>query len=107
MIDMNDPEVIESLKFLLVAKSEKIRLAAQPYSVTKNFFVPCKEEGYECAVITKEDGDNITLETRKNKVSQRFSRWLHLSERTTNEDFWSKSLFSIRPSHSKETSCCR
>jgi len=69
MIDMNDPEVIESLKFLLVAKSEKIRLAAQPYSSTKNFFVPCKEEGYECAVITNEDGDNVTLQTRKNKVN--------------------------------------
>ncbi len=68
MIDMNDPEVIESLKFLLVAKAEKIRLAAQPYSSTKNFFVPCKDEGYECAVIVKEEGDNVTLETRKNKV---------------------------------------
>ncbi len=87
MIDMNDPEVIESLKFLLVPKEEKIRLAAQPYSSTKNFFVPCKEEGYECAVITKEDGDNITLETRKNKVSQCFSRWLQLPEGTTNDKF--------------------
>ena len=65
---MNDPEVIESLKYLLVPREEKIRCAALPYSSTKNFFVPCKEEGYECAEITKEDGDNITLMTRKNKV---------------------------------------
>ena len=69
MIDMNDPEVVESLKYLLVPKEEKIRLAAQPYSSLKNFFVPCKEEGYECAEITKEDGDNCTLMTRKGKVS--------------------------------------
>ena len=68
MIDMNDPEVIDSLKYLLIPREEKIRLAAMPYSSTKNFFVPCKEEGYECAEITKEDGDNITLMTRKNKV---------------------------------------
>ncbi len=68
MIDMNDPEVIESLKYLLVPKAEKIRLAAMPYSSVKNFFVPCKDEGYECAEITKEEGDNITLMTRKNKV---------------------------------------
>ena len=65
---MNDPEVIDSLKYLLITREEKIRLAAMPYSSTKNFFVPCKEEGYECAEITKEDGDNITLMTRKNKV---------------------------------------
>ena len=69
MIDMNDPEVIESLKFLLVPKQRKIELAAMPYSSTKNFFVPCHEEGFECAEITNEDGDNITLMTRKGKVS--------------------------------------
>ncbi len=68
MIDMNDPEVVESLKFLLVPKQRKIELAAMPYSSTKNFFVPCKEEGYEVAEITAESGDNITLMTRKNKV---------------------------------------
>ena len=65
---MNDPEVIESLKYLLVPREEKIRMAAMPYSSTKNFFVPCKEEGYECAEITSETGDSVTLQTRKNKV---------------------------------------
>ena len=64
---LNDPEVIESLKYLLVPKEEKIRCAALPYSSTKNFFVPCKEEGYECAEITAESGDDITLMTRKGK----------------------------------------
>ena len=68
MIDMNDPEVIESLKYLVVPKEEKIRTSAQPFDSKKNFFVPCKEEGYECAEIIEEDGDNITLTTRKNKV---------------------------------------
>ena len=72
MVDMSDPEVIDSLKYLLVPREEKIRLAALPYSSTKNFFVPCKEEGYECAEITKEDGDNITLLTRKNKVRRMY-----------------------------------
>ena len=69
---MKDPEVIESLKYLLIPKEEKIRMAAMPYSSTKNFFVPCKEEGYECAEITKEEGDSITLQTRKNKVNRLF-----------------------------------
>jgi hypothetical protein len=71
MIDMNDPEVIDSLKYLLVPKERKIQLAAMPYSSTKNFFVPCKEEGYECAEITKEAGDNISLMTRKGKVKKK------------------------------------
>jgi plastocyanin len=53
-----------------VPKARKIELAAMPYSSTKNFFVPCKEEGYECAEITAEAGDNITLMTRKGKVRQ-------------------------------------
>lgn len=65
---MNDPEVIESLKYLLIPKETKISLAAMPYSSTKNFFVPCKEEGFESAEITNEDGDNVTLMTRKGKV---------------------------------------
>ena len=68
MVDMNDPEVVESLKYLLVPKEEKIKTSARPFDSKKNFFVPCKEEGYECAEITEEDGDNITLMTRKNKV---------------------------------------
>ena len=54
MIDMNDPEVVESLKYLLVPKEEKIRLSTLPYSASKNFFVPCHEEGYECAEVTSE-----------------------------------------------------
>jgi len=68
MIDMNDPEVIESLKYLVVPKEEKIRTSSQPFDSRKNFFVPCKEEGYECAEITSENGDDVTLMTRKNKV---------------------------------------
>ena len=73
MIDMNDPEVIESLKYLLVPKEEKIRTQAQPFDSKKNFFVVDKEEGYVPAEITKEDGDNVTLVTRNNKVTRRFS----------------------------------
>ncbi len=65
---MNDPEVIESLKYLVVPKEEKIRTSSQPFDSRKNFFVPCKEEGYECAEITSENGDDVTLMTRKNKV---------------------------------------
>ena len=69
MIDMNDPEVIESLKYLLVPKEEKIRTSAQPFDSKKNFFVPCKKEGYVPSVIQSEDGDKVTVLTRNNDVS--------------------------------------
>jgi len=65
MIDMNDPEVIESLKYLIVPKEEKIRTSALPFDAKKNFFVPHKTEGYLPAVITKEEGDDITLTVTK------------------------------------------
>ena len=68
MIDLNDPEVIESLKYLLVPKARRIELAAMPYSSTQNFFVPCKDEGYECAEIVEEKGDDVTLKTRRDKT---------------------------------------
>ena len=67
---MNDPEVIESLKYLLVPKEEKIRTQAQPFDSKKNFFVVDKEEGYTPAIIQKEEGDNVTLTTRAGKVKQ-------------------------------------
>ncbi len=73
MIDMNDPEVIESLKYLLVPKEEKIRTQAQPFDSKKNFFVVDKEEGFLPAEIQKEDGDNVTLSTRNGKVKFYFN----------------------------------
>ena len=69
MIDMNDPEVIESLKYLLVPKEEKIKTQAQPFDSKINFFVVDKEEGYTPAIIQKEEGDNVTITTRAGKVN--------------------------------------
>ena len=67
---MNDPEVIESLKYLLVPKEEKIRLSALPFDAKKNCFIHDKEEGYVTAIIEKEEGDNVTVRTcQKGDVS--------------------------------------
>ena len=60
---MNDPEVIESLKYLLVPKEERIRLNALPFDAKKNCFIADKQDGYVTALIEKEDGDNITVRT--------------------------------------------
>ena len=37
-VDMNDPEVIESLKFLLVSKEEKIQTSTRPFDSKKDVF---------------------------------------------------------------------
>ena len=55
MIDMNDPEVIESLKYLLVPKEERIRCGAMPFDGKKNVFIPDKVEAFIKATIEKED----------------------------------------------------
>ena len=68
MVDMNDPEVKESLKYLLVPREEKIRLQSLPYDSKKNFFVPCKKDGYLPSEITSESGDSVTCKTRDNQV---------------------------------------
>jgi len=63
MIDLSDPEVIESLKYLLVPKEERIRLSALPFDAKKNVFVTDKHDGYITAIIEKEEGDNVTVKT--------------------------------------------
>lgn len=68
MVDMNDPEVIESLKYLLVPREEKIRTQARPYDSKKNFFAPDKKEGYLCAEIQSEKGDMVTCKTMDDKT---------------------------------------
>ena len=67
MIDMSDPEVIESLKYLQIPKEERIRLNALPFDAKKNCFVPDKHDGYVTAIIEKEEGDNITVRTCEKK----------------------------------------
>jgi len=69
MVDMNDPEVIESLKYLLIPKEEKIRLAAQPYNSLKNFFVADHEKGYICAECVKDTLDGTSTHTQASSAS--------------------------------------
>ena len=68
-VDMNDPEVIESLRYLLVPKAERIRLSALPFDAKKQCFVSEKTVGFIDAVIECEDGDLVTVKTSKGVVS--------------------------------------
>jgi hypothetical protein len=67
-IDMNDPEVIESLKYLLVPKEERIRMQAQPFDAKKACWVADPKEGYIGGEIEKTDKDMVTVKTSKGEV---------------------------------------
>jgi len=60
-VDPNDPEVIESLKFLLVPKEEKIQTQSRPFDAKKNVFVADSKEGYIPVEIVDSDGKMNTV----------------------------------------------
>jgi myosin heavy chain 6/7 len=68
MISMDDPEVIESLRYLLVPKEERIRNQAQPFDGKKQCFVPDHNEGFLPAEITGKEGNLIVVRTSKGDV---------------------------------------
>ena len=72
MVDMNDPEVIESLKFLLVPKEERIQAQARPFDGKKNVFVPDHKEGYIAATIESADekSGKTKVKTYKGDVNE-------------------------------------
>ena len=68
-IDMNDPEVIESLKYLLVTKEERIRLQSVPFDAKKACWVPDPKEGFIAGEIQSTKGDDVTVKTSKGEVA--------------------------------------
>ena len=70
MISLDDPEVIESLKYLLVPKEERIRVQAQPFDGKKNCFVPEHKEGFIPAEITGKEGNLIVVKTAKGETQK-------------------------------------
>jgi myosin heavy chain 6/7 len=70
-IDPRDPEVIESLKFLLVPKEDRIKMSAMPFDAKKACWVPDHNEGFIAGEITGSDKDNHTVKTSKGEVKQK------------------------------------
>lgn len=68
MVDSNDPEIQESLKYLLVTKEERIRLQAMPFDPKKNVWVADHKEGYIAAIIDSIKGEEVTVKTSKGEV---------------------------------------
>jgi hypothetical protein len=68
VIDMNDPEVVESLKYLVVTKEERIKLQSQPFDAKKACWVPDPKEGFLAGEIQSTKGDDVTVKTSKGEV---------------------------------------
>lgn len=70
MVDLNDPEVIESLKYLLVPREEKIKTQSQPFDAKKNCWLEDHKEGFIFAEIDSSDEkkNEFTVKTLKGEV---------------------------------------
>ena len=61
MCDLNDPEVIESLRYLLVTREEKIRLSSLPFNAKTAVFVGDKTDGFIEGEITGNNTNYVIL----------------------------------------------
>lgn len=63
--NLNDPEIVESLRYLLVPQADKIKAQSQPFDGKKNFWLPDKTEGFLACELQSEKGDMATVKTSK------------------------------------------
>ena len=68
MFDMKDPEIVESLKYLLVSKEEKIKTQARAFDGKKNCWIPEAKEGFVPAEIQSEKGDKVVVKLTSGEV---------------------------------------
>lgn len=69
MIDINDPEVLESFKYLMVTKEERMKLSSMPFDAKKVCWIPDHKEGFLFAEIQSTKGDDVTVKTSKGEVN--------------------------------------
>ena len=66
--DPNDPEVKESLKFLVLPTEEKLKLRSQPFDAKKACWIPDQKEVYIAGEIVEVKGDQTMVKTGKGEV---------------------------------------
>lgn len=64
----SDPEVIESLKYLVISSDERARLQSLPFDGKKQCWIPDAKEGFISAEIISTKGADVTLKTSKGEV---------------------------------------
>lgn len=70
MVDLNDPEVIESLKYLLVSREEHIKAQTRPFDAKKNCWVEDHKDGFIFGEIQSADEKKgeFTVKTSRGEV---------------------------------------
>ena len=68
MIDMRDPEVIESLRYLEVTREERIKLQAQPFDAKKACWVAEHKEGFLAGEIQSTKGETVEVKLSNGEV---------------------------------------
>lgn len=63
--NLNDPEIVESLKYLVVPQADKIKAQSQPFDGKKNFWIADKTEGFISCEVESENNSQVTVRTSK------------------------------------------
>ena len=67
--DFADPEIQDSLKYLLVPTSERIRLQGKAFNGAKQCWIPDHKEGFVEGEIQATKGELITVKTSKGETA--------------------------------------
>ena len=63
-----DPEVMESLKYLVITTAERIKMQSTPFDAKKQCWAPDHKEGFVAAEIQSTKGEEVTVKTSKNET---------------------------------------
>jgi hypothetical protein len=66
--DPNDPEIKESLKYLVLPTEEKLKLRSQAFDAKKACWVPDPKEVYIAGEIIEVKGDQTVVKTARGEV---------------------------------------
>ncbi len=78
--DFADPEMQESMKYLVTPMAEKIRLQSLPFDGKKACWVPEHKDGFIAGEIVGQKGDLISVKDSKGTVSWCGNIWISLVE---------------------------
>jgi myosin heavy chain 6/7 len=67
-ISDSDPEIQESLKYLVISTEERIKQSAIPFDGKKQCWVPDAKEGFVSGEIQSTKGDEVTIKTSKKET---------------------------------------
>ena len=73
--DPNDPEVKESLRYLILPTEEKLKLRSQPFDAKKACWVPDAKEVFIAGEIVEVKGDQTVVKTGRGEVSIHRYAW--------------------------------